>query len=186
MPNYTLAITAGAVTVAGTEVTLLCEIVLEDGTLVDNATSLVSRLEYIAYALGSGVTIADTRATDQQLIEAMRFINSLEHKLNGVRVERDQALCFPRQGLYYDGWSWEYTEIPEAAKIAQMEVALYLNGGYDPYNPEQNKIVTSEAVSGAVSVSYAAAAGKTNKSNPWEIYLAGLTRSGGQIKMVRA
>lgn len=181
-----LKIKPGGVVAAGTDVSLLCLIILEDGSLVTGATSLVSRGEYISYAASVGTTIADSIGTDRQLVDAMRFINSLEPKFNGVRVERDQALCFPRQGLYYEGWSWGYTEIPEAAKIAQMEVALYINAGLDPYNPQQNKIVTSERVEGAVSVSYAALPGKPMQSNRWEQYLAGLCRDYGQVRMVRA
>lgn len=181
-----LKIKSGGVLAAGTDVDLLCLVVVEDGSLVTGATSLVTREEYITYAASVGTTIADSLATDRQLVNAMRFIDSLESKLNGTRVERDQALCFPRFGLYYEGWSWDYNEIPEAAKTAQMEVALYLNAGNDPYNPVQNKIVTSERVEGAVSVGYAAVPGKVSQSNRWEQFLAGLCKNYGQVRMVRA
>lgn len=139
-------------------------VIVEDGTIVTSANSLVTRLAYIAYAGLAGVTIADAAAADVELISAMQFIDSLEPLMYGELVERDQALSFPRAGLKVEGWAYLYTEIPEKAKKAQMEVALYIHGGYDPYNPEQTKIVTSERVEGAVAVGYAAAL----PSNPME------------------
>lgn len=162
-------------------------VIVEDGSIVTDADSLVTRAEYIAYAGLVGTTIANAAAADEELIGAMRFIDSLEPQFYGELVERDQALSFPRTGLYLEGWSWTHEEIPERLKQAQMEVALYIHAGYDPYNPEQTMVYLSESVDGAVAVSYAAAP----PSNPteherWKLLLSIFCVGSEAVRLVRA
>lgn len=155
---------------------------VEDGTGVTGADSLVSRATYIAYAAAVGVTIADADAADQELREAMRVIDSVEPRMQGVRESRDQALSFPRSGMIVNGWGYASDEIPQAAKDAQMELALYINAGNDPYNPEERKIVTQERVEGAVDIRYAVGAVASNtKGERWQLLLRKLLRSSDML-----
>ena len=131
-------------------------LIVEDGSIVTGADSYVSRADYIAYAAILGVTIASTDATDIQLRKAAQFINEHEGNLKGDRVERDQPMSFPRNGVVIDGWTWNGNEIPRQVTLAQMNIALDINAGYDPYNPAVNpgRATKREKVEGAVEVEY--------------------------------
>lgn len=130
-------------------------LIVENGSIVDNANSLVTRAEFIAYASLIGTTIVDDEDADVLLIKAMKFIDAHESKLKGIKTERDQSLSFPRYNLRINGWSWNTDEIPTEAKDCQMELALELNSGTDLYNPTFSKGPRiEETVSGAVTVRY--------------------------------
>lgn len=131
-------------------------LIIEDGSLVANSNSWVTRADYIAHAASLGVTVADADAADIELIKAAQFIGSHEANLKGYLVDRDQALSFPRHEVYIDGFYWESTEIPRQVIALQMAVALEINEGLDPYNPPVNsaRATKLEKVDGAVEVEY--------------------------------
>jgi hypothetical protein len=130
-------------------------LIIEDGSIVDNANSLVTREDFILYAASIGTTIIDDENADILLIKAMNFIDSHENKLKGARTKRDQSLSFPRYNLRINGWAWNTDEIPIEAINCQMELALELNSGIDLYNPTFSKGPRiEETVSGAVTVKY--------------------------------
>lgn len=129
---------------------------IEDGSGVSGANSYVTRSEYIAYALTLGVTIADEDAADDQLVAASIYIDAQEPILKGYRVDRDQSLAYPRNGLFIEGFVWESDEIPTQVKLAQYNLALDVNSGIDIYNPDsKDSVVKRERVEGAVEVEYA-------------------------------
>lgn len=167
--------------------------IVEDGSLVANANSYVSRADYIAYALTLGVTIADDATADAQLVKAAEYIDRHEANLNGWRVDRDQAMAFPRYDLYIDGWYWTAEEIPRQVIQCQMAFALDVNAGIDIFNPPQNPGigVKSERVEGVVTVEYAVSDGKGQKlsrSSTGDALLSSLLKSNGlfSISLVRA
>jgi hypothetical protein len=130
-------------------------LIVEDGSVVENANSLVSRDDYIDYAASVGVTIENTEDADFQLIKALNFISSYEDRLKGTRTDRDQSAPYPRSGLRINGWAWDDDEIPIAAIRCQIELALEINSGTDLYNPVFSKGPRiEETVSGAVTVKY--------------------------------
>ncbi len=132
-------------------------LIVETGAVVTDSNSYVSRADYIAYAALIGTTIADEAATDEQLIEAARFIDSHESRMKGYRSERDQSMAFPRVGVVIEGWEWNSDEIPRNVELAQMNIALDLNAGIDVYNPPQSDSVgiKRERIEGAIEVEYA-------------------------------
>ena len=132
-------------------------IVLEDGSQVSGSNTWVTRAEYIAYALTLGVTIADTSTADDQLIAAAIYVDSQEPRLKGYRVNRDQSMSYPRNGLYLEGFAWESDEIPTQVKLAQYNLALDINADIDIYNPPDrtDSTVKKEKIEGAVEVEYA-------------------------------
>lgn len=154
-------------------------LIVEDGTIVANANTLVTEFEFESYAEGMGVTISGE--IEPILRKAMQFVDSFDARMKGSRVSRDQALSFPRSDFEIDGWSWGETEIPRAAILAQLAVALDIAQGIDPYNPPQAKIRTKERVEGAVEVAYAAptAGFKLSKSSSSEALINALLRSSG-------
>jgi len=105
-------------------------LVIEDGTLVANAYSFVTRAEIIAYAASRGVTIADTADADILAVKAMDYLWTL--CFAGDLVSEEQGTPFPRSGLV-DGDTaegYEYT-IPAGIKRAQMQLALDSHNGID-------------------------------------------------------
>lgn len=105
-------------------------LVIEDGSIVAGATSLVTRAEIIAYAAARGVTIADDTAADVLAIKAMDYLWSLCYK--GDLVDEAQTTPFPRSGLVdgdtVDGYA--YT-IPAGMKNAQLQLSLDVFNGVD-------------------------------------------------------
>lgn len=103
-------------------------LVVEDGTGLANATSFVSRADYIAFAAARGVTIADEDATDVQLVKAMDYL--LTRCYRGDPVNGNQGLPFPRRVENFDGTlAFPDDEVPAGMKRGQMFAALAVRDG---------------------------------------------------------
>lgn len=155
-------------------------LVIENGSIVTNANSYVTRAEFIAYATESGVTVPNTDPTDVMLVKAAQFIDAHEANLKGSRVDRAQRMAFPRSGLVIDGWAWDEDEIPRNVLLCQMAVALDLAQGIDPYNPPVNpaRAVKRQRVEGAVEVEYMDGGNqKLGRTTRWNALLNSLLRS---------
>jgi hypothetical protein len=165
-------------------------LVIEDGSIVSGSDSYVSRADYIAYAASLGVTVPDTAATDVQLVKAAQYIGSFEGRLKGTRVTRDQYMAYPRKDLFIDGFAWDEDEIPRNVVLCQMQVALDINEGIDPYNPPTSgsTAIKSERVEGAVTVQYAVKdAAKLSRNSSSSALLSSLLEySGLRIVLERA
>ena len=158
-------------------------LVVETGSIVAGANTYVSRADYIAYAATEGVTIPDEAAADLELIQAARYLDSLEVRLKGARVERDQPLAYPRSGLTIEGFAWASDEIPRQVILAQMSTALDIHAGIDPYNPPANpeRATKREEIDGAVKVEYFGQDGavKLSRDSTGTALIASLMRSSG-------
>lgn len=132
-------------------------LIVEDGSLVANSNTYVSRAEYIAYALARGVTIQDNTTTDTQLIKASTYIDSKETMLKGWKRDRDQSMSYPRNNLLLEGYSWDNNEIPRQVIVAQMQLTLDINEGIDLYNRPQDtgSGIKRKRVEGVVDVEFA-------------------------------
>lgn len=101
------------------------EFIVEDGTGLDNATSYVSVLEADDYAQFVGDE--DWDELDEQdkefnLMITTTFVDNLL-RWNGVLLNLDQALNFPRTNLY-DNQGRRLSGVPTAIKNAVMQLAL--------------------------------------------------------------
>ena len=131
-------------------------IVIETGAGISGSNSYVTRAEYIAYALTLGITVSDASTADDQLVAAAIFIDAQEPILKGYRVNRDQSIAYPRNGLYIEGFIWESNEIPTQVKLAQYNLALDIKADVDIYNPaDRTSVVKRKKIDGAVEVEYA-------------------------------
>ncbi len=59
-------------------------IVVEDGTVVAGANSYITRASAIAYAAARGVTLANTTATDAQVVKAFDYLESLRSQFETI------------------------------------------------------------------------------------------------------
>ena len=106
----------------------MATIIVEDGTVVAGANSYASESELINYASDRGVVL--TAATDVLLIKAMDYIESLS--FIGTKFSEGQALQWPRDKVYIDGYYVESTTIPSALKTGQIATALAIDSDNSP------------------------------------------------------
>ena len=128
---------------------------IEDGSGVANANSFVTVAEATAYAAARGLSLPSTDAEKEQLlVKAADYLLSIEFQYQGVRVDADQSLPWPRADVYLYG-SIEplpVNQIPKALKNAQCQLAVDLvNNDLQP--TDQGKEVQTETV-GPLSTTY--------------------------------
>ena len=111
---------------------------VEDGTIVSGADSYISQADFIAFALTIGTVVAVEQATDDKLVEAFYYLNSLEVRLKGTRTLKTQPNAYPRDGLVIEDFAWLSTEIPRQVILAQELLTLDLIAGIDLYNRPQS------------------------------------------------
>jgi len=101
------------------------QLIIEDGTIVDNANSFATDDEFKNYANLRCMEVPATQPEREALlILAMDYIFSVEHKLSGCRTSDLQELPEPRYGACVNGRQIASDVIPTNAKRAQMELAL--------------------------------------------------------------
>jgi hypothetical protein len=87
---------------------------------------------------------------DELLYKAMDYIEGLPFA--GDKSTKEQALQWPRYGVYLYGFEVNTDEIPDLLKEAQMEAAISFDGGADPL-ADLGRTTSSEQV-GDIAVSY--------------------------------
>jgi hypothetical protein len=125
-------------------------IIVEDGSIVENANSYVTTTELSTYATARGITVTSENR-EQYLIQAMDYFESLKFK--GIKVDDDQSLQFPRNYLYIDNVLIDNDIIHTLVKESQMEIAIAIFQGYSPLSIVE-RAVKRERVYGAVEVEY--------------------------------
>jgi len=130
-------------------------LIVENGTLVANANSYVSIAEFTAWADARGVTYPSLPELQQKILRAMDYIESLDFV--GQKHEETQALQWPRDYVYIDGYSIESDEIPPEVKRAVYEATKVEIDG-DSRLTASERETTSEKI-GDIAVTYSSSAG---------------------------
>jgi len=134
-------------------------LIIEDGTGKTDSNSYVTVDEFRAYAEARGTVVAESTDQDyeQYLIKAMDKLESYRGRYQGQKVDQDQALQFPRDGVYIDDYEVSASTIPRELKYSQMAFAMESLAGND-LSPTQlvssSGQVTKEKV-GEIEVTYA-------------------------------
>jgi hypothetical protein len=98
-------------------------LIIEDGTIVEDANSYVTLAEYRAYGASRGLTItADDTLAEQQLIRSMDYLLTYEDDYQGLRISDSQELSFPRSPVTIYGAD-KSSEIPDNLKSGQSRLA---------------------------------------------------------------
>lgn len=101
------------------------QLIIEDGSIVENSNSFVTDEEFKAYANIEGSSVPATQPDREALlIVAMKYITAKEDKYKGCRVKGEQELSFPRRGLAVYNSLVDTDKIHKNVKKAQMELAL--------------------------------------------------------------
>lgn len=133
-------------------------LIVEDGSKVADANSYVTLADARSYATLRGETLpADDAELESLLIKAMDFIEAQRSRYQGDKTHSDQALQFPRTGVYLDSILVGSSTIPRELRYAQMALAVEAQTSdlMPSRLPSDKGPVTQESVEGAVSVSYA-------------------------------
>lgn len=130
-------------------------LIIEDGSIVAGADSYISLADArtLAAAYGLALPVDDT-AAEVALRNGVFYADSYEASLKGCRVSDSQSLAWPRSGVYRFGFLLANNTVPEDVKRAQVFAAVEIAAKGDAWGTDDGKSVASEAVSGAVSVSY--------------------------------
>ena len=104
------------------------QLIIEDGSIVDNANSFATDDEFKTYANLRCMDVPATQpAREALLVLAMDYLFSVEKKMQGCRVSIDQELPYPRSGVCANCFNIPSDTIPKSLKSAQMELALQAN-----------------------------------------------------------
>lgn len=123
-------------------------LIIEDGTVVANANSYVTLVEYRAFALARGVVVPAVDAdAEVQLIEAMDYLEAQRSKYQGHKTDDAQALQWPRTGVTIDCYIIVSSDaIPNELKQAQMRLAMEVNAGNILMPTSDGRVVKREKV----------------------------------------
>lgn len=126
-------------------------LVIETGSLISGANSYVSVDNFITWAESRGISFTlDDTLIEHSILRAMDYFESL-HFL-GLKSDENQALQWPRDQVYIDGYSVSSDEIPNEVKNAIYELVKIEFDG-DSYMSAQERQVVSEKV-GEIQVTY--------------------------------
>lgn len=130
-------------------------IVVEDGSIVSGANSYITVAEFKAWADDRGITYGTDAKISEQLYRSMDYFETLAFK--GVKHSEEQALQFPRDDLYIDGYSVDSDEIPKEVKLALYELVKIEIDGDSKLAPSERE-VTSEQID-SIKITYKDSAG---------------------------
>lgn len=128
--------------------------IVEDGTGLVDADSFISVEFATQYLSARGISWGVEEESEKEIlcIKASDFINS-SFRWNGIKSTSEQALEFPRTGLY-DRDGYELTGVPRPIKNATCEAIKVLLENEELFTTEsENGAVTSENIKG-ISFSY--------------------------------
>ena len=109
----------------------------------------VTELELTDYASARGITLTGTPA--QLLTRSLDWVELQSYQ--GAKTDSEQALQWPRTGVYIDGTLQDSATVPALVNELQIKMAIDIDQGIDP-NAQRAQAVKSETVVGAVSVTY--------------------------------
>jgi hypothetical protein len=128
---------------------------VENGSLVANANSYVSAADFASWADARGISYPALPELEQKILRAMDYIESLDFL--GQKHEETQALQWPRDYVYIDGYSVESDEIPKEVKVAVYEATKADIDG-DSRLAVSDRETISETI-GNISVTYKSSSG---------------------------
>ena len=106
--------------------------VVEDGTGLANATSLVALAGIRSFAEARGVELTDDDDELEILVtKSVDYMKSREAEYSGTRLTDTQSLPWPRTDQYIYGTLVEDGTVPQAAKDYQCQIILALDAGVE-------------------------------------------------------
>ena len=128
-------------------------LIVEDGSIVENANSYVSVDDARTFASLRGVTLpASDAEVEVLLIKATDFIEAQRLRFQGSKVNQDQALQWPRTGVYVDGFEVASDSIPYELRNAQILLAIEAQEAN--LQPNASQGIERVSIEGAIEVAF--------------------------------
>ena len=161
------------------------QLIIEDGTIVTNANSFVTDLEFKAYANIRNFDLPGTQPDREALlILAMDYLTGREQSMKGTRVSDLQQLPYPRFNVRYNGYYITGSEIPKELKNAQIELAIQA-GTSDLLISKTTDNVQSVSLDGVISKSYfSGGSWSTVRTDKADAFLDVLLNNGGRNNLL--
>lgn len=160
-------------------------LVIEDGSIVENANSYVSIDDCDEYhaTLGNASWTGADAVKEQAIIRAMKWLERRQWK--GRKYDYEQPLQWPRVDVYAGGYEVYYDIVPQDVIDALCEAALVELLEPSALRPSLDRggMVTSFTLVGVMSETYS---GNAPGSKTYETIMGPLrdyVRSGGNIKV---
>lgn len=130
-------------------------LIVEDGSIVPNADSYVSLADARALAANYGLSLPeDDTAAEAALRNGAVYVGLVESQMCGRRVSAAQSLAYPRTGVTLNGFPVANNVIPSQLIRAQIIAGVTYGTGVDVRGNSDGRMVQTERVEGAVTVSY--------------------------------
>ncbi len=131
-------------------------LIVESGVGDPLADSYISLSDARTFAANYGITLpADDAEAEIALRQGCQYIELQEGRYSGSRVSTSQSLAWPRTDASNSvGVDYPDNVVPIQLGRAQVAAAAEFAKGTDVRATDDGKSVASEAVTGAVSVSY--------------------------------
>lgn len=146
--EHSVATASGAINTLALWVMIPALVVVEDGTGITGANSYVTESQLAGYMAARNVTISGDLTAS--LLKAMDYLETLS--FTGNKYSETQALQWPRDSVYIDGYSLSSSTIPNELKLAQMRLAQEIDQGNDPLETLARKVKREKV--GPVEVEY--------------------------------
>lgn len=163
-------------------------LIIEDGTIVANADSYITVIEYNAWADARFGATRTTRPADDTEAEALiyRAMDYFEaQSFQGYTSIETQPLQWPRVGVYIDGYYVESTAIPKEVKTSLYELAYSEEQGNSDLAPVGQKVKREKA--DVVEIEYADGSSSTTYNRAVSSAMKKLLASGGgQLQVSRS
>ncbi len=129
-------------------------LIIETGAIVTNANTYVSEADArtILQAIGQDLA-SNTVTAEQQLLNAMNYIESFRARYTGYKNSVDQPLQWPRTSVIVDGWLAPNNTIPNELIRAQVFAAYEISQSENLQPNDSGRKISSEKL-GPLSVSY--------------------------------
>lgn len=122
-------------------------LIVEDGTIVENANTYGTLEEVRAFALARGVSLSATDSVlDSQMIKAVDYLESKRARYQGNKINASQALQFPRSGVVIDGFDIAAESTPALLKPAQFQLVMQIHAGVDLMPTSTGPFVVEDTV----------------------------------------
>ena len=130
-------------------------LIIENGSIVENANAFVSVDEARLYASVRGIILPELDSTiEASIIKATDYIKSIRNRFKGQEIVIEQALPFPRYNVYVNGFNLPSNIIPRGIKDACCQLTIESSAGLDLMPTTTGQITITEAV-GPLEVEYA-------------------------------
>lgn len=112
-------------------------LIVEDGSVVENANTYVTREEIIAFANTRNIELnlgspADESRVDALAIAAMDYLETYRGRYKGTEVQPGiQPLSWPRKNVYIGNYLFPSNKVPTDIKSVQCWLSIYINRGVE-------------------------------------------------------